>query len=70
MGMKCDLKDIPGDLPAAEALLDLMLQDKKVLDGTLRLILAKGIGQAFLTSDVPKSALLGLLKDALANRAA
>ena len=70
MGMKCDLKDIPGDLPAAEALLDLMLQDKKVLDGTLRLILAKGIGQAFLTSDVPKSALLGLLKDALADRAA
>ena len=70
MGMKCDLKDIPGDLPAAEALLDLMMQDKKVLDGTLRLILAKGIGQAFLTSDVPKSALLGLLKDALADRAA
>jgi len=57
-------------LPAAEALLDLMLQDKKVLDGTLRLILAKGIGQAFLTSDVPKSALLELWKDALADRAA
>ncbi|CAN0144426.1 unnamed protein product, partial [Chrysoparadoxa australica] len=67
-GMRCDLKDIPGDLPSAETLLDLMGQDKKVIDGKLRFILARGIGQAFVTSDVPSDAVLTLLKDQLAAR--
>ena len=66
MGMKTDLADIPGDLPSAEALVDLMGQDKKVVDGQLRFILARGIGQAFVTSDVPKDAVLSVLSDALA----
>ncbi|MBS0122933.1 3-dehydroquinate synthase [Thetidibacter halocola] len=66
MGMKTDLADIPGDLPGAEALLDLMGQDKKVVDGQLRFILARGIGQAFVTSDVPGDAVLRLLRDGLA----
>jgi len=68
MGMKTDLADIPGDLPGAEALLDLMAQDKKVVDGQLRFILARGIGEAFVTSDVPREAVLGVLGDALALR--
>ncbi len=66
MGMKTDLADIPGDLPDAEALVDLMAQDKKVIDGQLRFILARGIGQAFVTSDVPRDAVLSVLEDALA----
>jgi 3-dehydroquinate synthase len=65
MGMKTDLADIPGDLPGAEALLALMGQDKKVVDGKLRFILARGIGQAFVTADVPGEAVLRLLHDAL-----
>ena len=65
MGMKTDMADIPGELPSAEVLLDLMGQDKKVVDGTLRFILARGIGDAFVTSDVPKDAVLGLLRDNL-----
>ncbi len=65
MGMKCDLSDIPGELPDAETLLDLMGQDKKVLDGQLRFILARGIGQAFVTADVPKDVVLSVLTDAL-----
>ncbi len=68
MGMKTDLADIPGDLPSAEALVELMGQDKKVVDGQLRFILARGIGEAFVTADVPKEAVLGVLKDALAAR--
>jgi len=68
MGMKTDLADIAGDLPDAEALLALMGQDKKVVDGTLRFILARGIGSAFITSDVPADAVLGVLRDALAMR--
>jgi 3-dehydroquinate synthase len=70
MGMKVDIADIPGDLPGAEALLALMAQDKKVVDGRLRFILARGIGQAFITDQVPADVVLGLLNDALAQRAA
>ncbi|GIT91892.1 3-dehydroquinate synthase [Jannaschia pagri] len=62
MGLVRDLPDIPGDLPSAEDLLDLMGQDKKVLDGKLRFILARGIGQAFVTSDVPPEAVLDVLR--------
>lgn len=65
MGMKTDIADIPGDLPDAEALLDLMGQDKKVVQGQLRFILARRIGEAFVTSDVPRHDVLRLLEDAL-----
>ena len=65
MGMKTDLADIPGDLPSADVLLGLMAQDKKVLDGQLRFILARGIGDAFITSDVPADAVLKVLNDQL-----
>ncbi len=62
MGMKTDLADIPGDLPGAEALLELMGQDKKVVAGQLRFILARGIGEAFVTADVPPEAVLSVLR--------
>ena len=65
MGMKVDLADIDGDLPDAHGLLDLMGQDKKVVDGKLRFILAHGIGDAFVTADVPSDKVLGVLRDAL-----
>ena len=64
MGMKTDLCDIAGDLPDAEALLALMGQDKKVVDGKLRFILARGIGQAFVAEDVPPDVVVQVLKDA------
>lgn len=68
MGMKTDLADIPGDLPEADALVALMGQDKKVVDGQLRFILARGIGEAFVTSDVSSDIVHAVLKDALAQR--
>ncbi len=68
LGMKVDLADIPGDLPGSEALLALMGQDKKVVDGKLRFILAHGIGEAFVASDVPSEPVLAVLRDALAGR--
>ncbi|NIZ08675.1 3-dehydroquinate synthase [Pseudooceanicola sp. HF7] len=68
MGMKVDLSDIPGELPDAEALLALMGQDKKVIDGQLRFILARGIGEAFVTADVPRDSVLEVLQEALARR--
>ena len=68
MGMTRDLRDVPGDLPDADGLLALMAQDKKVVDGTLRFILARGIGRAFVTSDVPREAVHALLSEGLAGR--
>ena len=68
MGMKCDLADIQGDLPDADGLIALMAQDKKVVDGRLRFILARGIGRAFVSSDVDPAVLRRLLQDALAAR--
>jgi 3-dehydroquinate synthase len=67
MGMKSQLSDIDGALPSAEALVDLMAQDKKVVDGQLRFILARGIGQAFVTSDVDRADVITLLNDYLSD---
>jgi 3-dehydroquinate synthase len=66
--MKTDLRDIPGELPGVDGLLDLMAQDKKVVDGRLRFILARGIGEAFVAEDVPSDVVCGVLADALAAR--
>lgn len=68
MGTKVDLSDIPGDLPDAATLLALMGQDKKVIDGRLRFILARGIGQAFVAEDVPPEVVTALLTEALSRR--
>ena len=66
--MKVDLADIPGDLPDAEGLLALMAQDKKVVDGKLRFILARGIGEAFVADDIDPVAVRAVLDEALARR--
>ena len=68
MGMKTDLSDIPGDLPDAWALLALMGQDKKVADGRLRFVLARGVGEAFVAEDVPQEVVLQLLSEGLSGR--
>ncbi|MGB1024345.1 MAG: 3-dehydroquinate synthase [Paracoccaceae bacterium] len=68
MGMKRDLADIEGDLPDADALLALMAQDKKVLEGQLRFILMRGIGTSFVTSDVPPDSVKTILNDGLGAR--
>jgi 3-dehydroquinate synthase len=63
MGMKTDLRDIPGDLPGPERLIDLMGQDKKVVQGALRFVLARGIGEAFVSGDVALSTVASVLHD-------
>ena len=65
MGMKCDLSDIPGDLPDADALIALMGQDKKVRDGVIAFVLARDIGQAFVTREVDLGVVRAVLNDAL-----
>lgn len=68
MKMKVDLSDIGGELPDADGLIARMAQDKKVLDGRLRFILAHGIGRAFVAEDVDPQAIRALLAGALAAR--
>ncbi|MDP6873322.1 MAG: 3-dehydroquinate synthase, partial [Alphaproteobacteria bacterium] len=49
----------------AETMLGHMRQDKKVTDGQLTFILARGIGQAFVTRDVAEADVKEMLYDAL-----
>jgi 3-dehydroquinate synthetase len=50
-----------GERPDAATLLAIMGQDKKVREGRLTLILARGIGEAFITRDVASDMVLGFL---------
>ena len=50
-----------------EQLLELMRQDKKVVGGRMTFVLARGIGQAFMTRDVPEAAVLKVLRDLMAS---
>ncbi|MEM9973989.1 MAG: 3-dehydroquinate synthase [Pseudomonadota bacterium] len=68
MGMKAGLADIPGPLPDADGLLALMGQDKKVIDGRLRFILAQGIGAAFVAEEVDLAVVRDLLGEAMRGR--
>ncbi len=68
MKMKAELSDIKGELPEVDGLIELMAQDKKVQDGKLRFILARGIGDAFIASDVPSEAVRAVLSEAMAAR--
>jgi 3-dehydroquinate synthase len=47
---------------SAETLVGHMRRDKKMRDGALHFVLARGIGQAFTSSDVPQEAVLELLR--------
>ena len=68
MGMKTDLSDIEGSLPDADGLFDLMGQDKKVQDGEINFIMARGIGEAFVTSDIDPEIVKSVLEEALNQR--
>ncbi|MEG9862330.1 MAG: 3-dehydroquinate synthase [Parvularculales bacterium] len=62
-GLPVACGDIPGILPDADALMDLMQQDKKTTDGQLVFILARGTGQAFVSRDVPRETLRDFLTE-------
>ncbi|MEM9317571.1 MAG: 3-dehydroquinate synthase [Pseudomonadota bacterium] len=68
MNMARELSDIHGELPDADGLMDLMAQDKKVVAGQMRFVLAHAIGQAFVTADVAPDAVHRVLTQALAGR--
>ena len=47
---------------SASRLVGLMRRDKKMRDGVLHFVLARGIGQAFTHADVPAEAVIDLLR--------
>jgi 3-dehydroquinate synthase len=62
LGLPTRIADIPGGGPPdATTLVRIMGQDKKVRDGKLTLILARGIGEAFITRDVTTETVLDFL---------
>jgi 3-dehydroquinate synthase len=65
-GLPAAIAQIPGPRPAPEALLRLMAQDKKVKGGRLALILARGVGQAFVEHNVSMPQLTAFLARACA----
>ena len=62
VGLPTRMGEIVGELPPAEKLMDYIAQDKKVKRGTLTFILTRGVGQAFIASDVPPAEVLSFLK--------
>jgi 3-dehydroquinate synthase len=60
-GLPSSIGDIGLPRPTTDALLAAMTHDKKVKDGKLTFILARGLGQAFVTSDVPLDAVKDVL---------
>jgi 3-dehydroquinate synthase len=68
VGLPDRLSAITAELPGAERLLELMAQDKKVKRGKLALILARGIGQAFVEPDVDAAEIRQFLEEKLGQR--
>ncbi|MCP5432860.1 MAG: 3-dehydroquinate synthase [Alphaproteobacteria bacterium] len=61
MGLPTRLADIPGGALRVDELLALMQQDKKVVDGRVTFILARGIGKAFIDREVGLAEVRALL---------
>jgi len=68
IGLPTKLSDIPGPLPDAERLMELVAQDKKVKRGRLTFILSRGIGQAFVASDIEAADARAFLAGQLSKR--
>jgi 3-dehydroquinate synthase len=67
-GLPVRLSSVPGGLPGADRLMELIAQDKKVKRGKLTFILARGIGASFIASDVEAAEVRAFLVDKLAEQ--
>lgn len=61
VGLPVSISEIPGGRPDPAAVLAHMEHDKKVRDGKLTFVLARRVGEAFLTQDVSRQLVLELL---------
>ena len=68
VGLPTHLSQVAGGLPDADRLMELIAQDKKVKRGKLTFILARGIGEAFIASDVDAAEVRAFLVEKIAER--
>jgi 3-dehydroquinate synthase len=68
VGLPTHLREIPGELPGADQLMELMAQDKKVKRGRLTFVLVRGIGAAFVAPDVDPAEVRAFMMEKLAER--
>ncbi len=65
VGLPTRIDQIPGGVPGADTLLDLIAQDKKVKRGKLTFILVRGIGAAFVENNVDPAEVRAFLETRL-----
>ena len=68
VGLPTAIKDIPGPPPAVDQLMELVAQDKKVKRGMLTFVLVRGIGSAFVETDVDQREVRAFISEKLAER--
>lgn len=68
LGLPTRITDIPGGRADPDDLIRLMGQDKKVRNGQLTFIMARDIGQAFITQDVDVATVHAMLAEEIAVR--
>src|SRR5262245_20957818 len=68
VGLPIHVSSVPGGVPDADRLMDLIAQDKKVRRGRLTFILARGIGASFVAPDVAAAEVHAFLVEKLAER--
>jgi 3-dehydroquinate synthase len=69
VGLPTHIRDVPAVRTDADALMTLIAQDKKVRRGKLTFILVRGIGQAFVASDVDPAEIRDFLAQKLTTSA-
>lgn len=67
VGLPTTIKEIPGDTPSVEQLMDAICQDKKVTRGSLTFILTKAIGKSFIAHDIDKNTVMDFLKETISS---
>jgi 3-dehydroquinate synthase len=68
VGLPTRIKEVPGQPPSVDQLMDLIAQDKKVRRGMLTFILVRGIGAAFVEAGVDAREVRNFLSEKLAER--
>lgn len=63
VGLPTAMAHIEGELPASEALVDIMRQDKKAQGGNLTFVLAHDIGNTAVVKNVPASDVISFLNE-------
>jgi 3-dehydroquinate synthase len=62
-GLSTEIGQIPGPRPESDEVFDHMRHDKKASGGRMTFILARGIGHAFISRDVPEEAVRAVLAE-------